>query len=272
MKTKAFISDLDGTLFPKGGRISEDTIKGFREAGKQEICRIIATGRNLYSALKVLPPDFPLDYLVFSSGAGILQWNGQRLLSATHLEQEEARDIARYLWDYNINFTIQREIPENHRFYYTQIYPLQEDYKHRLATYEEFGTAIASPAEIHGKATQLIMILDPLQIRLIEKIRHDLRDYSVIRSTSPVDNQAIWLEIFPKGINKGSTCHHLLTSIGISCEACAGIGNDYNDVDFLDICGQAFLVANAPERLKPHYKSVASDRNNGFSEFLSKIL
>ena len=269
---KAIITDLDGTILPRGGEISKETVETFRSVGEKGIVRIIATGRNLYSARKVLSADFPVDYLVFSSGAGILRWKDQQLLFAKHLEQQESRDIAAYLWDYNINFTIQREIPENHHFYFTQIYPLHEDYKQRLKTYEPYGTLISSPADIHSRATQFVMILDAMQLRLLEQVRKDLNGYSVVRSTSPIDNQAIWLEIFAKGINKGTICRQLLSDLHIDCSECAGLGNDYNDVDFLDICGQAFLVDNAPHRLKPHYKSVASDRNNGFTEFIRKLL
>ncbi len=270
-KIQAIITDLDGTILPRGGEISPETLASFRQAGHKGYTRIIATGRNLYSARCILQPDFPIDYLVFASGAGILRWNDQQLLFTKHLEQQETRDIATYLWEYNINFTIQKAIPDNHYFYYTDIYPLHPDYIRRLETYKPFGTPISSPGDIHNQATQLIMILDAKQIRLLEQIRKDLSAYSIVRSTSPIDNQAIWLEIFPAGINKGTTCRQLLHDLNIDSKACAGLGNDYNDVDFLDICSQSYLVANAPSRLKPHYKSVASDRNNGFSEFIGKI-
>lgn len=270
-KIRAIITDLDGTLLPKNGEISGINKKAFEYAQQKGYFRIIATGRNLYSTLNILPPDFPIDYLVFSSGAGILRWSDQKLLFSRHLELKETQDIARYLWNYNINFTIQKEIPDNHHFYYTDIYPLHPDYKHRLKTYAPFGTLIHAPEDILDKATQLIIILDAIQIRLLEKVKTDLAAYSVVRSTSPVDHQAIWLEIFPAGINKGTSCRHLLNELGISCRECAGLGNDYNDVDFLDLCGQAFLVNNAPIDLKPHYKSVASDRNNGFAEFIGKL-
>ena len=270
-KIQAIITDLDGTILPRGGEISPETRASFQQAGNKGYTRIIATGRNLYSARRILQPDFPIDYLVFASGAGILRWSDQQLLFAKHLEQQETKDIAAYLWEYNINFTIQKAIPDNHHFYYTNIYPLHPDYTHRLETYQPFGTLISSPEDIYSQTTQLILILDAKQIRLLEQIRNDLSAYSVIRSTSPVDNQAIWLEIFPADINKGTTCRQLLHDLNIDCKACAGLGNDYNDVDFLDICSQSYLVANAPLRLKPHYKSVASDRNNGFSEFIAKI-
>ena len=203
---KAIITDLDGTLLPRGGSISSGTLEAFRLAGNKGCIRIIATGRNLYSALKILPAGFPIDYLVFSSGAGTLRWSDRRLLSAHHLSMSETREIASYLWEYNINFTIQREIPDNHYFYYTTLYPIHPDYQKRLATYRPFGSPIESPAGIQGKATQFVMILDALQLRLLEKIRTDLAGYSVVRSTSPLDNRAIWLEIFADGIHKGNSC------------------------------------------------------------------
>jgi len=269
---QAFITDLDGTILPKGGVISDETVQAFKEAKNRNCTCIIATGRNLYSTIKALPDNFPLDYIVFSSGAGILRWADRKIIFTRHLAQQETRDIAEYLWDYNINFTIQKEIPDNHRFYYTDIYPLHEDYKRRLSNYLDYGSLISSPFDIKSQATQFVMILDAMQLRLLEQIRKDLSAYSVVRSTSPIDNRAIWLEIFAPKINKGNTCRQLLKELNINLADCVGIGNDYNDVDFLDICGQGFMVENAPFRLKPHYKSVASDRNNGFAEFISKTV
>ena len=269
---QAFITDLDGTILPKGGVLSQETVQAFQAAKNRNCTCIIATGRNLYSTLRDIPEDLPLDYLVFSSGAGILRWADRKIIFTRHLSQQESRDIAAYLWDYNINFTIQREIPDNHRFYYTDIYPLHEDYKRRLSNYLDYGSLISSPLDIEGQTTQFVMILDGMQLRTLENIRKDLSTYSVVRSTSPLDNRAIWLEIFAADINKGSTCKQLLQDLNIALADCVGIGNDYNDVDFLDICGQGFMVANAPSRLKPHYKSVASDRNNGFAEFITKTV
>ena len=96
--------------------------------------------------------------------------------------------------------------------------------------------------------------------------------YSVVRSTSPLDNRAIWLEIFAGGIHKGNSCQTLLKKLNINCKEVAGLGNDYNDIDFLDICAEAYLVANAPVNLQRHYKLVKSDKEEGFTEFISKVL
>lgn len=269
---KAIITDLDGTILPSGGSISKQTLRSFRKLGSRSIVRIIATGRTLFAARKFLPDDFPIDYLIFSSGAGIMEWKNKKILQAYHLNQAETQQLAAYLWNYNINFTIQQEIPDNHYFYYTDIYPAHSDYIRRIDKFRDYGTLISYPEEIQTSATQLIMILNSQQLALIEKIKKDLPLYSVIRSTSPIDKQAVWLEIYPPLVNKGSSCQYLLDILKIAPTDCAGIGNDYNDTDFLDICGKAYLVKNAPSQLLPHYHTVASDKEEGFSEFVIQIL
>lgn len=268
---QAIITDLDGTVLPRGGTVNTTDIDAFHRAGALGMTRIIATGRNLYAARKVLADDFPVDYLVFSSGAGIMRWADKKITSTWQLSETETREIATHLWDYNINFTIQKEIPENHCFYYTDMYPLHEDYKRRIENYSDFGTLIGCPADIQGGATQLILILDATRIRLMEQLRGQLSRFSVIRSTSPMDNKALWIEIFSRNVNKGNACEHLINQLHIPYSACAGLGNDYNDIDFLERCGQAFMVSNATYRPKSAFKTVADDAKNGFSEFITAV-
>ena len=268
---KAIITDLDGTILPSGGEISPQTVRILEQAGQKGVVRIIATGRTLFAARKVLPDNFPIDYLIFSSGAGILQWPDKRLLHTQHIGTEEARKIARYLWDYNINFAIQREMPDNHHFYYTDMYPVHNDFSRRVSVFKEFGNPIGTAEEILSPVTQFLMILDNTHIRLLEQIRKELSAYTVIRTTSPYDYRAIWLEIFPKEVHKGHSCRLLAERLGILPEECAGIGNDYNDLDFLDICGESAVVGNAPETMRTRYKTVASDRAGGFTEFITGI-
>lgn len=271
MSVRAVITDLDGTILPRGGEISPRTVAALRDAGTGGCLRMVATGRNLYSVLQALPPDFPVDYVVFSSGAGAMRWSDRSLLYATHLEEQEARGIAGLLWDYGINFTVQREIPDNHLFYYTSLYPEHEDFRRRVEHYAPFGTCIASPEEIVGAATQFVVILDGRQLRLFDEMRRELSAYSVVRSTSPIDNRALWLEVFAPGVNKGMACSRILEEAGIPWSACAGIGNDYNDTDFLSRCGEAFVVGNAPWQLRERFRTVSENLELGFAEFMQRI-
>ncbi|MCC8173303.1 MAG: Cof-type HAD-IIB family hydrolase, partial [Odoribacter sp.] len=193
---KVIITDLDGTILPRKGEISEKTIEAFHHLGNRDIGRIIATGRTLHTVKEVINKDFPLDYLIFSSGTGILNWKTGEFLHTFHIPCIEARHIADYLWDNNINFIIQQAIPDNHYFYYTDNYPVHSDYKRRVEKMAEFGTCISSSDEIKSDCTQFIIILNPIHLQLIEKLKKDLSSYSIVRSTSPMDNKSIWIEIY----------------------------------------------------------------------------
>ena len=80
---KAIITDLDGTILPQGENISTSTLHTLEQLGAEGIIRIIATGRTLFAARKFLPDNFPIDYLVFSSGAGIMRWRDKKSLPPT---------------------------------------------------------------------------------------------------------------------------------------------------------------------------------------------
>ncbi|MEY8593133.1 HAD family hydrolase [Butyricimonas hominis] len=270
---RAIIIDLDGTTLPRGwNSLSEENKKALEEAGRTGITRVLATGRSVFSFRNALPEGLPIDYMVFSSGAGIMHWNDQRLLCTRELTPEETLDIATMLWEYDINFTIQQPIPDNHHFLYRNTSPLHEDFRRRIENYPGLGTSIQSTRDIRGGATQFLVILDSKQLQLHGEIQEKLSGYSVIRSTSPIDNQAIWTEIFARDVNKGSSCQILLDQLDIRYDECAGLGNDYNDIDFLERCGHPFIVANAPEPLRGKFNNVTSDTNNGLAEFIHTAL
>ncbi len=121
---KAIIIDLDGTTLPRNWhQISEENRVALEEAGQQGVVRILATGRSVFSLNNTLPEGLPVDYMVFSSGAGIMHWDDKEILLTRELSAEETLDIATHLWKYDINFTIQQRIPDNHHFI-TEISPL----------------------------------------------------------------------------------------------------------------------------------------------------
>ena len=72
---KMVVTDLDGTLLNPQHQISDKDLQSLKLLGDKNIYRVIATGRSPYSLNKVLPADFPIDYLIFSSGSGIINWN-----------------------------------------------------------------------------------------------------------------------------------------------------------------------------------------------------
>ena len=112
---KAIIIDLDGTTLPRNWhQISEENREALEEAGRQGVVRILATGRSVFSLNNTLPEGLPVDYMVFSSGAGIMHWDSKEILLTRELSAEETLDIATHLWKYDINFTKRRHYRITH--------------------------------------------------------------------------------------------------------------------------------------------------------------
>ena len=59
---------------------------------------------------------------------------------------------------------------------------------------------------------------------------------------------------------------------GIEKNETVGIGNDFNDVDLLEMTHESYVVANAPDELKQRFNVVGSNEKNGFAEVVKRIV
>jgi hydroxymethylpyrimidine pyrophosphatase-like HAD family hydrolase len=103
-------------------------------------------------------------------------------------------------------------------------------------------------------------------------IRSEFPDCNVIRATSPIDGESLWVEIFPKGVNKGEASDWLSRKAMVSRDDCLVLGNDYNDIDMLSWARAARVVGNAPEDIKRMFPSVAPQAESGFSDAVESWL
>ena len=71
----------------------------------------------------------------------------------------------------------------------------------------------------------------------------------------------MFLEILPKGINKGSAVLSLCRYYGIKGENVMSIGDFYNDIDMFKVSGVAVAMANAPSAVK-EYATCVTEKNN----------
>lgn len=263
-KIKIVVTDLDGTILPSQGSISKKNYDTLLQLKDQEIIRVIATGRTLYSAMAVLPEDFPIDYLIFSSGAGILKWNTKELIYSQQIEAKEVQNLSEILIEHEVDFMILDPIPLNHQFWYYQSGNKNPDFARRLALYKQFATPIGNTEDTKRDACQLLAIL-PNKVDFFEGLKTKFSDIKIIRATSPLDHESIWMEIFPEHISKGHGCQWLCDKLKIKSSESFAIGNDYNDFDLLDWAEHSYVVANAPKELKTKYQVTESVTEDGFT-------
>jgi len=72
----------------------------------------VATGRNIFSAKRVLPDNLPIDFLIFSSGVGIIDWKTKNIINENHLIKEEVDKTLKIFLKYKVDFMVHEPVPE----------------------------------------------------------------------------------------------------------------------------------------------------------------
>jgi hydroxymethylpyrimidine pyrophosphatase-like HAD family hydrolase len=242
------------------------------QLGKLSMTRVLATGRNVHSLLNVIEPDFPIDYLVFSNGAGIMHWPSKEIVYKRSLHAEQVTRLISGFSDFNLDFMIQRPIPENHRFGFVRSSDSNPDFDHRLKLYADycFPWAIGHDKKF-GPASQLLAITPPGE-HYIEQLHSICGEFSLLRTTSPLNHRSMWLEVFQKGVSKSTAVERVCALCGCSSSEVLAVGNDYNDMDLLRWAGFPAVVANAPLSMQEEFPVVSSHDEDGFTRAVEKTM
>ncbi|MFP4546491.1 MAG: HAD family hydrolase [Fidelibacterota bacterium] len=267
---KIVFTDLDGTLLNSNQVISRADLEMLHQLKDKNIVRVIATGRNLYSLNRALASDFPVDYVIFSSGAGIMDWKTKHLIHSCNLTRDQINSVSALLMREKINFMLHRKVPDNHQFYYFHHDEMMEDFQRRLNLYLDHGNRMHVVHPDLNLASQFLAIFDDLE--KFEAIRRQLENVKVIRTTSPLDHQSIWMEIFHPRVSKKSGCRWVCDHLGIEQRNTISFGNDYNDLDMLEWTAQSYVVANSPPPLRDKFHTTTSNNKNGFSKILQDLV
>ena len=261
-------TDFDGTLYRSDASVSDESIRTLKMLGDLDILRVIVTGRSFYSLTSAIDTDFPVDYYILSSGSGVYAVKQKKLIYQTALPFPQAQTVGALLLSLNCAFMIHETLPDNHLFAYHRSGKQNNDFEARIHYYEEYGREIHDLSNLDSDISQFVVIENPGS-NLYETLKKQLYEYTVIRTTSPLDHASSWIEIFPKGTDKGSTLQWLADEYGVSREHVFSIGNDFNDLHMLRWAQHAFVVANAPDPLLEEFRVVPRNDDEGFSTAIS---
>jgi Cof subfamily protein (haloacid dehalogenase superfamily) len=261
------ITDLDGTLLDSDGSLTKQDMDALFSLGRKGVVRVIATGRSLYSFKAVAGNRLPVDYVIFSTGAGVITFPDGRLIRKIHLDAGAVTTAVRIFMEFGLDFMVHQPIPDNHRFLFHGTGSDNPDFHRRLARYCEFCRPLDNASSNIGSASQLLAVVNhDNSASVLTALRSKLTGYSIIRSTSPLDGKSTWIEVFAPGVSKSQCAAWLADRLNIDKDLVLAVGNDYNDLDLLEWAGSAFLVDNAPDILKNRFDSVASHNHGGVAE------
>ncbi len=254
-----FITDLDGTL-RREETVDRADILALEYLGSLGIPRVIATGRSPFSFMRFAgEQDLPVDYLVLSSGAAVIDCSTGEYLRRVSMSAEQTSAAVGVLTGMQLDFTVHRQIPDNHRFLYSMPSGDNSDMDRRIDLYRDYCRPLTREGH-ESPSTQLVVIAPPERSDgLLPRVSEALgEEYSVLRTTSPLDGRSLWIEVFPSSVRKSTGVSWLASKLGHESSSSAAVGNDYNDLDLLEWAGMPFVIEGSPEHFMLRYSCVGS--------------
>ncbi|MGB3210196.1 MAG: HAD family hydrolase [Desulforhopalus sp.] len=277
-----FVVDLDGTLLTSERKFAPTDLEALCRLRTRGYLVAIATGRSNHSFELLIEnlgyagseSSLPVDFVIFSTGAGILDFPTNSLLKSFSLGSEDVLFAAEYLERAGLDYMIHKPVPDTRYFLYSCNGGKNPDFHRRLQMYGEFGSPLSRQLlENFGEATEVLCISPGNSgHRVANDIACILPQCNVIKATSPLDGTSVWIEIFPPTVSKSQAVRWLSAATGLEQRNICAVGNDYNDEDLLSWAGQSFLVENGPSSMKSDFEIVASNDNGGVAEAVTRWL
>ena len=269
-----FITDLDGTLLRSDGSLAQEDLDALETLKRRGIKTAVATGRSFYSFINSPGLGLPVDYVIFTTGAGVVTQHEHKLVYQLNLTSDMVARTLNYLEESMLDFMMHHPVPENHRYSYRRINSGNPDFERRIERYREFGKPLNS-SSINGfeEAAQFLAVVPHYEAHdALRQVRNDLPGLTIIRATSPLDHESTWIEFFHPDVSKGKTAAWLAAELGVAPAYTMAIGNDYNDLDLLGWAARSYVVENAPKDIKEGFRAVASNDDCGVAEAVSHWL
>ena len=267
------VTDLDGTLLDSAARLGGANRRTLEALGRNGTVRAVATGRSLYSARTVMPADFPIDYLVFSSGAGVVSWADGRLLRSRTMAPAVVSGLVARLRTLALDFMVHHAVPDTHCFHFLRSSDGgNTDFERRVERYARFSQRLCDGAPGEIEVSQLLVIEPPGADSHLDLLSREFEEVNVVRTTSPLDHASTWIELFPAEVSKAQASDWLRERHAIEPVHTVAVGNDYNDLDMLEWADRACVVSNAPPSMRARFEVVRSNDESGFTEAVRPLL
>ncbi len=274
INTRLVATDLDGTFLKNDKTISSKNLEALHLLGNKNIVRVAATGRNMKKVKDVLAPEIPFDYIVYSSGAGIFDWQKQENIYSCNLATHSVQKLLKYFIGERVNFHAFFPVPENHQhWYFRGDQPCGE-----FERYFSYNQAFAFELDINNlpdtEMCQFLVIIPENEERFA-KLKTDVEavcpEIRVIRASSPITKGYIWAEVFHHSVSKGNGIKHICEMLDIGFHQTLGIGNDYNDFDLLEFTKHSFLTENAPVEIRHLFPAAPSNEDDAFAHAVQPL-
>lgn len=244
LKYELICMDLDGTLLDEKKKVSDRARKNLHKAAEMGIQIALLSGRMPH-AIDIVEEQIGLSCIKGSAAGTYVVLDGKCLCDKTmstedmmYVYETFAKKFDTPLWIYKgtewyvtgIDWYVQRESG------LINLEPTVVDIASLKEKWDQQGTG---PNKILFGASA----------EMIEKIKAEL-EKSTMHSLDFARSDTLYLEVFPKGVNKGSAIKAICEALQIDIQRTIAFGDQELDIPMFENAAFGIAMANSPEHVK----------------------
>lgn len=254
---KLIATDLDGTLLHTDKSLPEGFLRDMETLIERGVIFVAASGRQFDNIRETLRPLSGKMYIISENGA--INGYGDKVEEEHRMSGESVKSVLDYIRTTggrahavcccaHLGMYSSDEpgfLREMSRYYF----------RRERVTGEELDKAPACKIALYcyGKSAELYA------------------DMPVFEGTENVISGVDWVDVAPVGVNKGNALAAILKKTGIKPEECLAFGDNFNDREMLALCGERYVVGNAPDGMKKLFPAIGGNDEDAVAVKLREI-
>lgn len=278
--------DLDGTLFDKDHRVSQQNIDAINRARDAGVTVLVCTGRGLGESISAVRAIDQRDPVMVAGGAIIADPVTGQTLHRFTMDSEIVRAATELFHEVECPSLVMKD-PGEIGYDYLVLHSQHEHPVHPITSwwFENHGLRVQYAHHVehdeHAQHTVRVgmcaasSISNAVSAKLLDLLGEKawLYDFPCVTPDEHTGEMVHILELFAPNINKWAAIEWYLQTHGIDPGRIAAIGDQINDVPMMEHAGIGVAMGNAVDRVKAHAKYVTADnQNHGVARAIDAIL
>lgn len=235
---KMIVSDMDGTLLNSNKQLPNDFTEVYELIKQAGIQFVVASGRQYYTLVDEFA-HLDHDIAFVAENGGYIGWNGQTKVMQP-FKMDEIKELITMARELGANIVLcgkEAAYVEN---------TSSDAFKKELAKYYAKHQLVDDLLSVDDHLLKIaINDFSNLDSKVYPPLKARFGDCFQISASSP-----IWLDVMPKGNNKGKALQFLQTELGILPDETMAFGDYLNDYEMLQAVGHSYAMANAHPDIK----------------------
>ncbi|OOB77030.1 MAG: hypothetical protein BEN19_02760 [Epulopiscium sp. Nuni2H_MBin003] len=234
---KLIVTDIDGTFLGLKIQMPERAFEVIEKLIKNNVLFVAASGRS-YPAIAELFTPFLEDIAIIAENGGIIEYKQQEI-SLNILPEDVLADMIEFL-DKNNTHPIVNSKQTSY------IFPRIHAHYGRIEHYCANMKTITGLCQITQDVVSISIFVDDQKVdEVYAKLTKRWGD-----SVSIVITGTNWIDVVPRGINKGEALAKLMNELNIKSSEVMAFGDYDNDIEMLKLASESYAMPHATEGVK----------------------